>query len=140
MTITEFNNICKSLVAYAGIDGHVLVADEKHAVNKLRDRPGIWLAAVMPSTEVDGEPDAEIETYTTLLFVLESADLGQDDADELAQYQRTQTAIIKIREYISNDQSNGCGTFSRFDPDESVINPEYQIFSDRNGWSMTLVF
>src|SRR5690606_7669023 len=129
MTITEFNNICKSLVAYAGIDGHVLVADEKHAVNKLRDRPGIWLAAVMPSTEVDGEPDAEIDSYSTLVLVLESEDIGKDDADELAQYQRTQTAIIRIREYISNDQSEGCGTFSRFDPAESVINPEYQIFS-----------
>lgn len=140
MTITQFNNVCKQLVAISAIEGHVLVADEDHAVNKLKEKPGIWLVAVMPSTEIEGDPDAEIESKTTLIFVLERANLGQDDNDELKQYQRTEDAIYKMKEFISDQQSIGCSPFSKYDPSSTVINPEYQIFSDRNGWSMTLVF
>lgn len=140
MTVTQFNNICKDLVEAAGIKGHVLVAQEDHATNKLKDRSGIWLVAVIPTTEIEGEPDAEKESLVSLLFVLESANYGQSDDDELKQFQRTQDAILKIKDHITEMQSIGCSPFANYDPSQTVINPEYQIFSDRNGWSMTLIF
>lgn len=140
MTVTQFDNICQQLVAVSGIKGYVLVADENHATNALKEKSGIWLAAVIPSTEIDGDVDAEIQTMATLLFVLEKANLGQSNKAELDQYQRTQNALNKMRDYIADHYSRGCSPFTRYDPDSTVINPEYQIFSDRNGWSMTLVF
>lgn len=140
MTVTQFNNICKDLVAAAKIKGHVLVAQEDHATKKLKDKSGIWLVAVIPTLETEGEPDAEKESNVSLLFVLEYADYGQTDDAELKQFQRTQEAIFKIKEYISEMQATGCSPFENYEPSQTVINPEYQIFSDRNGWSMTLVF
>ena len=140
MTIIEFNSVCGLMAQAAGIAGHVLVAQEEHATNALKDKPGIWLVGVLPTTEVSGDVDAEIDGMVTLLFVLEQANLGQDNADEIKQYQRTHDAIMKIRQYIADDVSGGCSLFRRYDPSSIMINPEYQIFSDYNGWSMTLEF
>lgn len=141
MTITEFNNLCKTLCSVAGIENeHVLVAKENHAVSKLKEPAGLCMVAVMPTTEMDGNEDQETETKATILFVLEKAYSGQSNQDELAQYQKTETAIKKIRDYISDQQSEGCSPFQNYEIRETIISPEYMILSDYNGWSMTLVF
>lgn len=141
MTITEFNNLCKTFCIVAGIKNeHVLVAIDDHATNKLKEHPGLNLVAVIPTFEMDGLIDQETETRSTMLFVLEKAYRGQTDVEELTQYQKCENAIKKIREYVSEQQSEGCSPFKNYEVKETIISPEYMIFSDYNGWSMTLVF
>lgn len=141
MTITEFDKICQLLCLEAGIaQDPVLVATEEEATNELKERAGIQLVSVIPTIEMEGSADNEKEVFVTILFVLEKAYGGQERQKKLDQYQRTQDAINKIKDFISDQQSEGCSPFKNYDVNQTVIDPKYHIFSDYNGWSMTLVF
>jgi len=145
MTITELNTAFQNIVTYLKseghkVGGHQLVAEDGHAVNKLKDHRDIWIIVVMPSTTYSGQSDQQIAHDTLMLFVLEKDVSGQTNEKELQQYQRTEDVLQATIDYISDQQSEGCSPFDRFDPASITIDPEYRIFGGWNGWSMTLSY
>lgn len=145
MTITELNAAFTNIVTYLKSEGHKVgghrfVAEDGHAVNKLKDHRDIWLVIVMPSTTFSGQPDQYIGHDTIMLFVLEKDVAGQTDEKELQQYQRTEDVLKATIDYIAEEQSEGCSPFDRFDPASTTIDPEWRTFGGWNGWSMTLSY
>lgn len=145
MTITELNTQFKNIATHlkdAGhkVGGHLLVAHDGHAVNKLKDRQGIWLVVVMPQKTYTGHPDSYEQHNTIMLFILEKDIVDQTDDKELQQYQRLEDVLDAIIDYIAEEQSNGCSPFENFDPSTVTVDPEYREFTEWNGWSMTLTF
>lgn len=145
MTVTEVNTAFKDIVTVLKADGHkigghVLIAHDGHAVNRLHDRQNIWLVVVMPSKSYSGKPDQFVPHDTLMLFVLEKDNAGQTAEKELDQYQRTEDVLLAIIAYIADQQSEGCSPFNEFDPSSITIDPEYREFGGWNGWSMTLSY
>lgn len=145
MTITQLNTEFATLVGQLQADnhnvgGHVLVAQDSHAVIQLKDKQGIQLVVVMPSTTQSGSPDAYAPHKTLMIFVLEKDIDDQNRGSELQQYQRTEDVLTAILDYIDEQQSEGCTPWTNYDPSSVAIDPEYREFGGWNGWSMTFSF
>lgn len=139
--IREFDNICKGWVhSIDGLEGHVLVAQDNHAVNALKDRVGVQLVAVIPSSNRDGRQNRGVDDNTTYLFIISKGWTGQTRDEELDQYETTQNIIISIREAIEEGNASGCGPFWRLQTSSFSVDPEFNIFGGWNGWSMLLTF
>lgn len=123
-----------------GIQEHLLVAHEDHAITRLADKDGIILLAIMPSADREGQPAEGIDTNVTWLFILEKVAVDQTPVDEIRQYGRTQDIMLQIRENIEEAYLNGNPRFSRYRAGSTKIDPEYMSFGGFNGWSMSLVF
>ncbi|HWK58105.1 MAG TPA: hypothetical protein VNQ80_12235 [Parapedobacter sp.] len=122
------------------VQGHLVVAHDGHATIQLKDKQGIWLVVVMPSTTYSGQPDSYQPHDTMMLFVLEKDIDDQARASELQQYQRLQDVLAAIIDYIGEQQAEGCSPWNDFDPSSIEIDPEYREFGGFNGWSMTLSY
>src|SRR5690606_28781256 len=112
MTITEVNTEISKIVDQLKADGHkvgghLLVAHDGHATNKLKDRQGIWLVVVMPSKTFSGNPDTYQEHDTGMLFVLEQDVSGRAGQSELDQSRRTEDVFRHIINYIADRQAAG---------------------------------
>lgn len=145
MTVTQLNDAFTALVNQLQADGHnvgghLMVAYEDHAVNKLKDRRNIWLVVVYPSKTYSGKPDAFKPHNTIMVFILEKDISDQTDGKELAQYQRLEDVLMATIGYIAAQQSEGCSLFDRFDPSSITVDPEYRTFGGWNGWSVTLSY
>lgn len=143
MNITAFNQNIQDIVLaiqLQGYDlgGYVLVAHEGHATIQLKDKSGIWIVAVMPSTSFSGEPDTATPHETGIILVLEKDIDDQTRSSELDQYQRTQDIVTEFVAYLEEQRAAGCTPFHNFDLRSTTIDPEYREFGGWNGWSMTL--
>lgn len=139
--ISEFNNICLDIrTAVPGIEDHLLVAHEEHAVNKLKDKIGVILLGIIPSADREGQANEGIDTNATWFFVLEKAPVDQDDTSEIEQYGKTQEIVLAVREYIEEAFADGDIRFRRYRPGNTKVDPEYREFGGWNGWSMSVVF
>lgn len=137
--LRELSNIF--LQEVPGFAGKVLVVDENHLINKLKDRDGIWLCVVYPSAQREGEHNTEIDSNAIWLFVLEKAKTDATDNEEEDQYEMLADMIIQIRDFVEENCSAGCSQYlSRYVPKSTKILPEWQQFGGFNGWSMSLVF
>ena len=141
ISITDFNDFCTELVnANLGLKGFHRVVDDKHAVNKLKDKTGIQMVAVVPSAERSGTPTANVDNNTALMFIISKEPPSQNDAKELASYQATQDVAAAIRDYVLTNQEDGCSIFFRLQPSSIHIDTEYNIFGGWNGWSLQFIF
>ena len=145
MKVTQLNTNFATIVTELkslghDVQGHLIVAHDGHATIQLKDKDGIWLVIVLPSTTYSGTDDNYKPHETIMLFVLEKDIDDQDRDSELQQYQRTQDVLNAIIDYIAEQQSEGCTPWTDFDPASIEIDPEYREFGGFNGWSMTLSF
>lgn len=141
IAIRTYHQICTDLVdSNNNLEGFVLVAEDKHAVNKLTGKTGIWLVAVIPSADRSGAPGKGVDQNAALLFVIEKSVPSKLKDKELDQYETTQELAIKIRDYMETQQEDGCQEFWRLDISSIHIDPEYNIFGGWNGWSISFIF
>jgi len=141
MTVTRFDQICQAWVAaYSELSGYVRVVTESKATEKLSDRTGIQLVAVLPSYGRTGTSVTPKRTQTALFYVVEKAVPDADDAQELSLHQRTQDLIGKLEKRIMSEQEDGCSDWQRLEVASIQIDPEQNIFGGWNGFYMTFDF
>jgi len=141
ISVSRFNQLCVDIkTAIPEINQHILVTDEGHAVSKLKDKPGVILVAIIPSSDRDGQPGQGVDRNSTWLFIVEKDKLGQPDLQELQQYDKLQQIILKVRGYIEEKCAEGIPLLGRYVASANKIDPEYREFGGFNGWSMSLVF
>lgn len=145
MKTTELNDEFKNIVAELKkdghkVDGHLVVAHDGHATNKLKDRPNIWLVVVLPSKTYEGREDSYSERNTIMLFILEKDNAGQSDQKEVEQYQKLEDVLRWVIEYMAETKAEGCSPFNKFAPTSITVDPEYRVFGGWNGWSLTVSF
>lgn len=139
--IREFNTICEQLVtSIDGLDKHILVAEDNHAVNKLTGAKGIILVATHPSAERSGKPVASVDNNAVMFFVITKYTPSKKFPQELDAYEATQQIIEAVKAYIIGQQEDGCSVFYRLQTDSIHIDPEFNIFGGFLGWSMSIVF
>lgn len=139
--IRTFDQHCRDLVAaIPQLDDYILVAQDNHAVNKLKDRQGIQLVAVIPSSSMGGSSTAHYDVQSTLFFVLAKASSGLTAEEELTMYEATQEAVLALREALTEDHTDGCGNWPRLQVDSLTIEPEYNAFGGWLGWSLIFSF
>jgi hypothetical protein len=126
--------------AIPAISDFFLVVQDNHAMDRLKDKPGIYLLAVVPNAQGRGDVGSISFNNSAYLFVLEKRRTDATAAKELDQYERTQDIIMQIRERIESDAENGCNPFTRLQAGSIQIDPEYNAFAGWNGWSMQFTF
>lgn len=140
ITVTEFDTICKEIVPTIGVKGYVIASTEEQGKKKLKDKDGLRLVAVYPEYTLSGEQDAAKTEHQLLFFAVIRDREGQSDASELKQYQDTQDAIIRLKEYLLGEDSElTCKLFPNAEVSSVEIEPEYNIFGGYLGWSLKIV-
>ena len=144
--ITDFNELMNQLTAAIqpenpGLEGHVLVANERHLVRKLSDKSGIWLAVTIPSADpnVYNEDNfGEINVFW--MFILEKIDPGSvDDASEIQHYQKIQDVVTSVKNWLRDEFLDGNEFLENLNMNSIHTDPEYQ-FGGWNGWSINANF
>jgi hypothetical protein len=139
--IRDFDSYFKQLVAtLPAIEAHHLVAVDSHAVNRLKDKRGMHLILVIPNAQTTGDVGRPKDINTGMLFILEKAKIPSKYEDELDQYERTQNALLAIREAIFSSAEDHCYPFQYLQVPSVGIDPEYNVFGGWNGWSMVFTF
>ena len=142
ITVKKYKEICDQIVEAINIDGHIITSSEAQGMEKLYDKDGIRLVAVYPSYHFAGDPDAYKDLHEILFFIITRKTEGADEETDLQQYSDTQDAIIRLKEYLFNEDDYGnthCPQFPNADISSVLIDPEYNIFGGYNGWSMKFV-
>lgn len=141
ITVTEFDTICKEIVPTIGVEGYVIASTEEQGKRKLKDKQGVRLVAVYPDYTLAGEQDAARTEHQLLFFAVMRESEGQSDEKELKQYQDTQDAIIKLKEYLlgETDHELTCKLFPNAEVTSVEIEPEYNIFGGYLGWSLKIL-
>ena len=139
ITVKQYKEICDQIVDAIEIDGHVLASSEEQSMKKLKDKDGIRLVAVYPSYHFDGSTDAYKDMHEILFFMVTRQIEGADDETELKQYNDSQEALIRLKEYLFGEDNNYCRLFPYLDISSVLIDPEYNIFGGYIGWSMKFV-
>lgn len=140
--VKKFDEICRNIVVEIGIKGYVICSTDEQGSKKLRDRPGIQLVAVYPNYSFSGEEDSYKDNHELLYYMVVRQKEGASNETEINQYEETQDAIIKLKEYLFGEKSsdnNFCKIFPELNVNSVNIIPEYNIFGGHLGWSMALV-
>jgi hypothetical protein len=141
MNVIQFDQELQSLLTEIPvIKGYVRVVDDKQAANKLNDKRGIQLVAVLPSYSAEGRAGMKSDSYTTLFWVIEKGDPSQTEAKELDQYRRCEEAIHQLKDILIENQEDGCSPFWRLEIGSIVIEPEYNAFGGWNGYFMSVTY
>jgi hypothetical protein len=141
MNVIEFDAQCQQWVQeIEALRGYVRVVDDSHAVNKLNDKLGIQLVAVLPSYQATGISGAKNDSQNTLFWVIEKWDPSHTDAKELDQYARTEEVAHALKDKMIQAQENGCSPFWRLEISSITLDPDYNAFGGWNGWMMTVSF
>jgi hypothetical protein len=141
VTVTEIKDLCDQLKNDdPRIKNIVLVANEGHLVNKLKDKKGVILACIYPSADRNGQPNEAMDVNSLWFFILEKDVAGQSDSAEEAQFGKLQEITLDIRDYVEDTAVTVCSFLSRHQPSGTQIIPEWREFGGFNGWSMSLVF
>lgn len=139
--IRQFSNWMQSVKdEIPEIKEYFLVAQDNHAMDRLKDKPGIYLLAVIPNAQGRGTVGTTSFNNSTYLFVLEKRTTDATPSKELDQYERTQSIILRIRELLETYAEDGCNPFTRLESGSIQIDPEYNVFAGWNGWSMQFTF
>ena len=140
--ITDFNNLLAQMIAAIQPDnpavaGFILVANEKHMVRKLGDKPGIQIAVTIPSADPETvDEDNVAENNIFWMFILEKVDPGSmDEADELGHYQKIQDVVKAIKNWLRDQKLAGNEFLEYLNLNSIHTDPEYQ-FGGWNGWSI----
>lgn len=141
MDVLEFDKLAQDITAKVGADGYIIVADDTHAVNLLRDKVGIQLLFVLPSIYIEGKADSRHTSDTTAIYVLTADNSGQLKMEELQQYQATRHIALKIIDYLTGDIANEyyC-KLQRLDLGNTVLDPLYREFASWNGYTFAISF
>ena len=144
--ITDFNTLLTQMVAAIQpanpeVSGFVLVANEKHLVRKLGDKPGIWLAVTIPSADPETvNEDNVAESNIFWMFILGKVDPGSmNDADEIEHYQKIQDVVTAVKNWLRDEKLNGNEFLEYLNLQSIHTDPEYQ-FGGWNGWSINANF
>lgn len=140
LRVNDYQVLCDALKSQLDLEGSIICSTEEQALRRLKDMTGIFLVAVIPSTDFRGKQDQYIEQNETLFYIVVKEARGQSVADELQQYQDTQDKIIQLKEYLFGDNSGYCLQFPRLDINSVEIDPEYNIFGGWLGWSIKFRF
>ena len=141
MSVTRFDQVCKSWVElFPELDNYVRVVTESQAMDKLSDRRGMQLVAVLPSYGRSGNSTTPRRTQTALFWIVEKGIPDHSDVQELAQQQRTEDLIRQLEARIMEEQENGCSDWQRLEVSSIQIDPDQNIFGGWNGWYMTFEF
>lgn len=139
--LSDLRDYCNSLMALVGADRLVMAVQEEHLKKKLRDDPGVVLAAVYPSVVGVGRADNTGDNNTVLLFVLEFAGKSSMTEDkEMECYERLQVMAGVIRDKIILDADDGNELMMFLDRESIEIEPEWNIAGNFIGWSVAFSF
>lgn len=138
ITVPEFTQLCHDMVAsMAGVKDLIIVVDESHTVNAIKDKPGPLLVGVLPSAQGSGKLDASKHMNTAMFFVVAKALTGSDPLD---QYRQLQLDVTSAEFRLLERASDGCSMFTDLQPDGINIDPVFNEFGGYNGYLLTLVF
>ncbi len=139
--VKKFDEICQNIVQDIGIKGYVICSTDEQGMKKLKDKAGVFLVAVYPNYSFSGEEDSYKDSHELLYYMVLRQIEGSSNETEINQYEETQEAIIKLKEYLFGERNAG-NNFCKMFPDLNInsvnIIPEYNIFGGYLGWSMAL--
>ncbi|VTQ01686.1 hypothetical protein [Sphingobacterium daejeonense] len=111
--------------------GYVICSTDEQGMKKLKDKAGIFLVAVYPNYSFSGEEDSYKDSHELLYYMVLRQIEGSSNETEINQYEETQEAIIKLKEYLFGERSFG-NNFCKMFPDLNInsvnIIPEYKYF------------
>lgn len=137
MGLSEYREYCTGLLELIGAGQLVMVVQEEHLKKKLRDEPGVILAAVYPSSGSTGSEDNMGDNNTILLFVLEYAGKSSmSSEEEFESYERLQGLAGRIRDRLIEDSDAGHELLRDLDRASIEVEPEWNIAGAYNGWSV----
>ncbi len=139
--VKKFDEICNDIVQDISIKGYVLCSSEEQGMKKLKDKPGIQLVAVYPIYSFSGEEDSYKDNHQLLFYMVTRQVEGASNEKEISQYEESQEAIIKLKEYLFGERiagNNFCKMFPELNINSVNIIPEYNIFGGYLGWSLAL--
>jgi hypothetical protein len=87
------------------IAGAVLCIDEKHAVKRLNELPGIQLLVKFPSSDTNQRDESNYsESNQMLIYVIECWEAGRySQQEELDRFNIIQEIMRKVKEYFLNN-------------------------------------
>jgi len=140
--ITDFNTLLTEMViSIPTLEGHVLVANEKHLVKRLGDKAGIWLGVTIPSADPETVNEDNVsENNIVWIFILEKVDPGSlTEPEELAHYQKIQDVATAVKNWLRDRKLDGNEFLEYLNLQSIHTDPEYQ-FGGWNGWSINFNF
>lgn len=139
--VNLFTQLARDTATAVGADGCIIVPDETHAVNRLRDSLGIQVVWALPSVNYEGNKDSLRTRDTTLVFVLTADNPGQLEDEMLKQFQDTSTIAKRIIAYLSDDYDPKYHCLlQNIDFSEVILDPVYREFGGWNGYTFAFTF
>jgi hypothetical protein len=146
ITITDFSQLMNDMTTHLDglhpqLEGHVLIASDRHLVKRLGDKKGIWIAVTIPSADPAGNGDDNVaETNIVWMFILEKTDPGSmSAADELAHYQKLQNLTKSVKNWLRDQKLEGNEFLEHLNLQSIHTDPEYQV-GGWNGWGLSFNF
>ncbi len=139
--VKKFDELCQNIVLDINIKGYVICSTDEQGTKKLKDKAGILMVAVYPIYSFSGEEDIYVDNHELLFYMVQKQNEGVSNEKEMTQYEDTQNAIIKLKEYLFAENETGnnfCKLFPNLKINSVNIIPEYNIFGGFLGWSLSL--
>lgn len=141
ITISELDAEMNAILAFfPSIAHYIRVVTEEQTTARLHDRAGPCLVVTLPSFQQTGSSTNPAGEHAIILWIVEKPASDADEQEERDQYERLQTLIIGVKEFIRERQENGCSIWWRLQISSISVDPEYNIFGGFNGWVMALNF
>lgn len=120
------------------VDITLFAATEAHLSKKIADKKGVVLAiTIPPATSGSLSEDNLSDRSRIILFVLEKFDVSQSDTAELAHWDKMGTITKKVRMALLQLQSENHELLSELTEKGMRTEPEYQIYGNKNGYSIS---
>jgi len=104
---------------------------------KKGDEPVLFVT--VPSGDNDGDIDNDMEKNISLLFLLSKYD-SQGKVKAIGTVKELQPLFEEIKDMMKYDSSDNCGIMAHLEIDSMHSDPEYKLYSDMSGWSLSFVF
>lgn len=113
--------------------------DMKDTIQGLKKENMPVLFVVIPSGDGGGDIDNDTEKNIGLLFLMSKYDsLGKTKGYDILK--ELQPVFEQIKDLMKEDSANKCGVMANLEFDSMHTDPEYKLYSDFSGWSLSFVF
>jgi rhamnose utilization protein RhaD (predicted bifunctional aldolase and dehydrogenase) len=140
ITITQFDQAIQAIVDHIGATDFVRAANDEHVTRRLADKSGDIVVASLPTFSQRGMSENPSEQHAAFLWILSKPGADDTEQDERDNYERMQQLILQAKEFIREQQEDGCSIWWRLEVSSIIIEPEYNLWGGWNGWHMTLLF
>lgn len=113
--------------------------DMGKAIQDLKKEHMPVLFVAIPSADGFGDIDNEKEKNIGLLFFMSKYDAqGKSKAYDIQK--ELQPIFEDMKDMMKEDSMDKCGVMSNLEFDSMHSDPEYKLYSDFSGWSLSFVF